>query len=199
VPRFIGRRAFRNYDLAEIARYIDWQPFFQTWDLHGRFPDILNDPVVGESARRVFSDGKAMLRRVIDGRWIRANAVIAFLPANAVDEDRTAVGANLDLEANLTEKLLGSVAIRAEDDSDFGSSFSGKIAGRYEVIEGLALRGAFSLRSPVRPNPIATQLVDLLRVEGTTLVVRGLDCVDGTPLLDLKPDSCAYSPPPRRP
>jgi 5-methyltetrahydrofolate--homocysteine methyltransferase len=87
VPRFIGRRAFRNYDLAEIARYIDWQPFFQTWDLHGRFPDILNDPVVGESARRVFSDGKAMLRRVIDGRWIRANAVIAFLPANAVDDD----------------------------------------------------------------------------------------------------------------
>jgi tRNA-Thr(GGU) m(6)t(6)A37 methyltransferase TsaA len=62
-----------------------------------------------------------------------------------------------------------------------------------------ALRGAFSLRSPVRPNPIATQLVDLLRVEGATLVVRGLDCIDGTPLLDLKPDSCAYSPPPRKP
>jgi len=87
VPRFVGRRVFRNYDLAEIARYIDWQPFFQTWDLHGRFPDILNDPVVGESARRVFSDGKAMLRRVIDGRWIRANAVVALLPANSVDDD----------------------------------------------------------------------------------------------------------------
>ena len=55
-------------------------------------------------------------------------------------------------------------------------------------------RGAFSLRSPVRPNPIATQLVRLVRREGSVLVVRGLDCIDGTPLVDLKPDSCAYSP-----
>jgi iron complex outermembrane receptor protein len=65
-----------------------------------------------------------------------------FRPANAVDEDRTAVGAYLDLEANLTEKLLGSVAIRAEDYSDFGSSFSGKIAGRYDFTENFAVRGA---------------------------------------------------------
>ncbi|MBP6815257.1 MAG: cobalamin-dependent protein, partial [Burkholderiaceae bacterium] len=86
-PRFIGRRLFRNFDLAEIARYIDWGPFFQTWDLHGAFPGILNDEVVGESARRVYSDGRAMLKRVIDGRWITANAVVAFLPANAVHDD----------------------------------------------------------------------------------------------------------------
>jgi 5-methyltetrahydrofolate--homocysteine methyltransferase len=86
-PKFIGRRLFRNYDLAEIARYIDWQPFFQTWDLHGAFPAILNDPVVGESARRVFSDGQSMLKRVIDGRWIAANAVVAFHPAATVNDD----------------------------------------------------------------------------------------------------------------
>ena len=86
-PKFIGRRLFRNYDLAEIAQYIDWQPFFQTWDLAGAFPAILNDEIVGESARRVFSDGKAMLRRVIDGRWLTANAVVAFLPANSVNDD----------------------------------------------------------------------------------------------------------------
>ena len=86
-PKFIGRRVFRNFDLAEIARYIDWGPFFQTWDLHGAFPAILNDEVVGESARRVYSDGRAMLKRVIDGRWITANAVLAFLPANAVNDD----------------------------------------------------------------------------------------------------------------
>jgi 5-methyltetrahydrofolate--homocysteine methyltransferase len=78
---------FRNYDLAEIAKYIDWQPFFQTWDLHGAYPAILNDDVVGESARRVFSDGQAMLKRVIEGRWITANAVVAFLPANTVNDD----------------------------------------------------------------------------------------------------------------
>jgi 5-methyltetrahydrofolate--homocysteine methyltransferase len=86
-PKFVGRRVFRNYDLAEIARFIDWQPFFQTWDLHGPYPAILNDEVVGESARRVFSDGQAMLKRVIDGRWITANAVVGFLPANTVNDD----------------------------------------------------------------------------------------------------------------
>jgi len=86
-PKFTGRRVFRNYDLAEVAKYIDWGPFFQTWDLHGAYPAILNDDVVGESARRVFSDGKSMLRRVIDGRWLTANAVVAFLPANSVNDD----------------------------------------------------------------------------------------------------------------
>jgi 5-methyltetrahydrofolate--homocysteine methyltransferase len=93
-PKFIGRRVFRNFDLAEIARFIDWAPFFQTWDLHGAFPAILNDEVVGESARRVYSDGRAMLKRVIDGRWITANAVLAFLPANSVDDDDIAVYAD---------------------------------------------------------------------------------------------------------
>jgi 5-methyltetrahydrofolate--homocysteine methyltransferase len=86
-PKFVGRRVFKNFDLKEIASYIDWQPFFQTWDLHGAYPAILNDEVVGESARRVFSDGKSMLKRVIDGRWLTANAVLSFLPANSVNDD----------------------------------------------------------------------------------------------------------------
>ncbi|GAA4323872.1 methionine synthase [Pigmentiphaga soli] len=86
-PKFIGRRLFRNFDLAEIARYIDWQPFFQTWDLHGPFPAILDDAVVGDSARRVYEDGQAMLKRVIDGRWLTANAAVAFYPANTVNDD----------------------------------------------------------------------------------------------------------------
>jgi 5-methyltetrahydrofolate--homocysteine methyltransferase len=86
-PKFLGRREFRNFDLAEIASFIDWGPFFQTWDLHGAYPALLNDDVVGESARRVFSDGKSMLKRVIDGRWLTANGVVAFLPANTVNDD----------------------------------------------------------------------------------------------------------------
>jgi len=86
-PKFIGRREFRNFDLAEIAAYIDWGPFFQTWDLHGAFPALLNDDVVGESARRVYSDGKSMLRRIIEGRWLTANGVVGFLPANTVGDD----------------------------------------------------------------------------------------------------------------
>ncbi|WP_174769760.1 methionine synthase [Paraburkholderia bonniea] len=86
-PKFIGRRAFKNFDLAELAQYIDWAPFFQTWDLAGPYPAILNDELVGESARRVFADGKAMLARLIQGRWLTANGVIALLPANTVNDD----------------------------------------------------------------------------------------------------------------
>jgi len=86
-PKFIGRRTFKNFDLAEIARYIDWQPFFQTWDLHGGFPAILDDAVVGDSARKVYADGQALLKRVIEGRWLTANGVVAFYPANSVNDD----------------------------------------------------------------------------------------------------------------
>ena len=86
-PKFIGRRVFRNYDLAEIARCIDWAPFFQTWDLAGPYPAILDDPVVGESARRVFDDGRQMLERAIEGRWLTANGVIGLYPANSVGDD----------------------------------------------------------------------------------------------------------------
>lgn len=86
-PKFLGRRVFRNYDLNELAQYIDWGPFFQTWDLAGRYPDILNDEIVGESARKVFSDAKSMLARLIQGRWLTANGVIALLPANTVNDD----------------------------------------------------------------------------------------------------------------
>ena len=87
VPKFIGRRVFKNYDLAELAACIDWAPFFQTWDLAGKFPDILNDEVVGSEAQRVFDDARQLLQRAIEGRWIQASGVIALLPANTVDDD----------------------------------------------------------------------------------------------------------------
>lgn len=86
-PKFIGRRVFKNYDLAELARYIDWGPFFQTWDLAGSFPGILKDEIVGAEAVRVFSDGQRMLKRLIDGRWLTANAVMGIWPANTVNDD----------------------------------------------------------------------------------------------------------------
>jgi 5-methyltetrahydrofolate--homocysteine methyltransferase len=86
-PKFIGRRVFRNFDLAELARYIDWGPFFQTWDLAGAFPGILKDEVVGAEAVRVYSDGQRMLKRLIEGRWLTANAVIGLWPANTVHDD----------------------------------------------------------------------------------------------------------------
>ena len=86
-PKFIGRRVFKNFDQAELARFIDWGPFFQTWDLAGPFPAILKDEVVGAEAQRVFSDGKRMLQRLIEGRWLTANAVLGLYPANSVNDD----------------------------------------------------------------------------------------------------------------
>ena len=86
-PKFIGRRAFKNFDLAEIAKFIDWTPFFQTWSLFGHFPAILDDKVVGEQARKVYEDGVAMLKRVIESRWLTASGVVGFYPANAVNDD----------------------------------------------------------------------------------------------------------------
>ena len=87
VPKFIGRRLLQKQDLAEIAEAIDWGPFFQTWDLAGRYPEILNDEIVGESARRVLSDGKRMLRRIIEGRWLTASGVVGLYPAATVGDD----------------------------------------------------------------------------------------------------------------
>jgi 5-methyltetrahydrofolate--homocysteine methyltransferase len=86
-PKFIGRRLFKNIDLSLIAKYIDWAPFFQTWDLAGSYPAILSDKVVGEAASKVFAEAQAMLKKIIDGRWLTANGVIALQPANTVNDD----------------------------------------------------------------------------------------------------------------
>ncbi len=91
VPKFIGRRVFKNFDLAEIAQYIDWGPFFQTWDLAGPFPAILDDEVVGAEAKKVYADGQAMLKKIIEGRWLTANAVLGLYPANRVNDDDIAL------------------------------------------------------------------------------------------------------------
>jgi len=86
-PRALGRRVFKNFDLSELVPYMDWGPFFQTWDLAGRYPTILKDEIVGEEATRVFADGQAMLKKIIDGRWLQANGVMALYPANSVGDD----------------------------------------------------------------------------------------------------------------
>ncbi|MDP9897503.1 5-methyltetrahydrofolate--homocysteine methyltransferase [Variovorax boronicumulans] len=87
VPKFIGRRVFKNYDLTELAKYIDWGPFFQTWDLAGPFPAILKDEIVGTEAVRVYADGQRMLKRLIEGRWLSASGIVGFWPANTVNDD----------------------------------------------------------------------------------------------------------------
>ncbi|NHK29369.1 methionine synthase [Parvularcula flava] len=86
-PSFTGVKAFCDYDLKELAEYIDWSPFFASWDLHGRYPAILEDDKVGEAARDLFEEAKKMLEKVIEEKWFTAHGVIGFWPAQSVGDD----------------------------------------------------------------------------------------------------------------
>ena len=86
-PQTLGITVFDNYDLAELTRTIDWSPFFQTWELAGKYPAILTDDVVGETARNLYNDAQAMLQRLIGEQWLSARAVIGFWPANSIEDD----------------------------------------------------------------------------------------------------------------
>jgi 5-methyltetrahydrofolate--homocysteine methyltransferase len=86
-PAFLGIRSFADYDLAELAGYIDWTPFFQTWELSGRFPAILDDEKVGEVARSLYADARKMLDLIVKENWFKAQATIGFWPANAQGDD----------------------------------------------------------------------------------------------------------------
>ncbi|SPU49103.1 Methionine synthase [Bordetella trematum] len=147
-PKFIGRRTFKSYDLAEVARYIDWGPFFQTWSLFGPFPAILDDKVVGEQARKVFAEGQAMLKRIIEGRWLTANGVVGFYPANRVnDEDIEIYRDETRSEVLFTYRNLRQQGVKREGVSNkcladyIAPKDSGKLdyIGMFAVTAGLGI------------------------------------------------------------
>ncbi len=86
-PTFTGTKTFQSYDLAKLVDTIDWTPFFQTWELAGRYPGILKDKVVGDVATKLFADAQALLKRMVKEKWLTANAVIGFWPANSIGDD----------------------------------------------------------------------------------------------------------------
>jgi len=86
-PKFLGTKVFDDYDLAEIAKYIDWTPFFQTWQLSGKYPKIFDDETVGKEAKKLFDDAQAMLKKVITEKSLKAKAIVGFYPANSVVDD----------------------------------------------------------------------------------------------------------------
>lgn len=86
-PTFTGTKTFENYDLNEIENYIDWQPFFIAWEMHGKFPQILLDEKIGSEATKLFNDAKKLLKKIIDEKWLTAKGVIGFWNANAIDDD----------------------------------------------------------------------------------------------------------------
>jgi 5-methyltetrahydrofolate--homocysteine methyltransferase len=87
VPKHLGIKTFENYPLDELAEYIDWMPFFNAWEFHGRFPEILDDATVGEATRNLYADAQRMLAQIIDEQWLSAAAVMGFFPANSVGDD----------------------------------------------------------------------------------------------------------------
>ncbi|MEZ5037729.1 MAG: methionine synthase [Chitinophagales bacterium] len=93
-PTFIGTRTFVDYDLAELRNYIDWTPFFQVWELHGKYPTILEDKIVGDEAKKLFADANAMLDKIITEKWLTAKAVIGFFKANSINDDDIEIVAN---------------------------------------------------------------------------------------------------------
>ena len=109
-PKFIGRRVFKNIDLQLIKDYIDWSPFFQTWDLHGKYPGILEDSIVGESASQLFAEAKKMLSKVINEKKLQANGVIGFYPANTVNDDDIEIYA----DENASEPFLTYYGLRQQ-------------------------------------------------------------------------------------
>jgi 5-methyltetrahydrofolate--homocysteine methyltransferase len=95
-PAFVGTKAFDDIDLALLRNYIDWMPFFNAWEFHGKFPQVLSDEVVGEAARSLFSDASVMLEKIISEKWLAARAVVGFFPANSIDHDDIRVFTNND-------------------------------------------------------------------------------------------------------
>ncbi len=108
-PQFLGTKVFEDYDLAELAKYIDWTPFFQTWELKGRYPAILEDEKQGEAARSLFADAQAMLAKIISEKWFRPRAVIGFWPADSVGDD-----IRLYADAARTEDLATLFTLRQQ-------------------------------------------------------------------------------------
>ena len=139
-PSFIGTRVFAPYDLADLARYIDWTPFFATWELVGRFPAILEDDVVGRAARDLYSDAQAMLQAIIDEDWLEARGVVGFWPANAdgddivvwTDETRTKAHAKLFTLRQQMAKSEGRANVALAD-------FIAPVGGPADYIGGFAV------------------------------------------------------------
>ncbi len=137
-PSFLGVKSFEDYSLAEIAKYIDWTPFFQTWELAGRYPKILEDEIVGSEAKKLFADAQAMLKRIVDEKWLTARAVIGFWRANQVndndialfaDEERTKEFERLHTLRQQSKKAAGQPSIALADFiSDNGQDFIGGFA-----------------------------------------------------------------------
>jgi 5-methyltetrahydrofolate--homocysteine methyltransferase len=139
-PTFTGTKIFNTYDLAEVAEYIDWQPFFIAWELHGKFPQILTDEVVGKQATELYNDAKVLLKQIIDEKWLNAKGVIGFWEAERTDADTVLVNENIELQflRQQIKKAEGQPNLSLSDfvkPKETGKDFMGAFSVTIEGIE----------------------------------------------------------------
>jgi 5-methyltetrahydrofolate--homocysteine methyltransferase len=139
-PTFTGTKIFNTYDLAEIAEYIDWQPFFIAWELHGKFPQILTDEVVGKQATELYNDAKFLLKQIIDEKWLNAKGVIGFWEASKTASDTVTINKNINLEflRQQIKKAEGQPNLSLSDfikPKEVGKDFMGAFSVTIEGIE----------------------------------------------------------------
>ena len=171
-PSFLGVRAFDGWDLRDLADHIDWTPFFASWELIGRFPHILEDEIVGEAARDLYRDARAMLDRIVEERWFTARGVVGFWPANArgddivvwADEARTSELARLHGLRQQMDKANGKPNLClsdfvAEDGEDWIGGFA-VTAGHGELEKAAAFRAAGDDYSAILSTALADRLAE---------------------------------------
>jgi 5-methyltetrahydrofolate--homocysteine methyltransferase len=146
-PSFLGVKSFTDYDLEQIAPYIDWTPFFQTWELAGRYPRILEDEVVGESARSLFSDAQVMLKTMLTEKWMQSNAVVGFFPANSVGDDIEVYTDETRQTVLATFRMLRQQSRKAKDKANIclADFVAPKTTGIADYIGGFAVTSGVGL------------------------------------------------------
>ncbi|MBD2723016.1 methionine synthase [Hymenobacter armeniacus] len=147
-PSFLGTRVLEDYDLAELAQYIDWTPFFHTWELKGRYPRILEDENLGEAATRLFADAQALLQKIIDEKLLTARAVLGFWPANTKDYDTIEVYADDSRQTVATEfftlRQQGEKGPKIPNIA-FSDFLAPKESGRADYLGGFAVTAGIGI------------------------------------------------------
>jgi 5-methyltetrahydrofolate--homocysteine methyltransferase len=171
-PSFLGVRAYEAWDLQDLADHIDWTPFFASWELIGRYPLILEDEIVGEAARDLFRDARAMLKRIVEEKWFTARGVVGFWPANArkddvvvwTDETRTTEAARFHGLRQQIKKSNGKPNLClsdfvAEDGADYLGAFA-VTAGHGELEKAAEFKAAGDDYSAIMATALADRLAE---------------------------------------
>ena len=150
-PTFTGVKTFENYDLAELRKYIDWTPFFQAWELHGKYPAILTDEIVGVEAVKLYNDAQKMLDKIVTEGWLKARAVIGFFPANSDEDDINLYFDEHDEEVVTVLHHLRQQNQKAPGQPNFCLSdyIAPKSSGKMDYIGGFAVTAGIGIEEHV--------------------------------------------------